>query len=210
LRSNLFRSIGSEMARPPSVTEDEVLAAARAVFLEKGVAGTTAEVAARCGVSEASVFRRFPTKRDLFVAAMVRQGVPEWVQLLAERAGRGDIRESLREAGTEIIAYYRKMLPFAAIASSNPTMIDPDVERRRRALRAAVEKALLGFFTAEMRAGRLPRRDGRAVAHVFVGAAMSFAFLSTLAKGANSVSEDVFLETLVEMVAGPGPRRKRR
>jgi AcrR family transcriptional regulator len=33
------------MSRTPSITQDQILVAARAVFLEKGIRGTTAEVA---------------------------------------------------------------------------------------------------------------------------------------------------------------------
>lgn len=45
---------------------DEILAAAREVFLEKGFERTAvSEIAARVGVVEGSVFSYFPTKRDL-------------------------------------------------------------------------------------------------------------------------------------------------
>lgn len=186
-----------------------MLAAARAVFLKKGVAGTTAQVAARCGVSEATIFRRFPTKRDLFVAAMVQEG-PAWVQAFSELAGRGDARDTVRKLGAEIVAHFRKMLPFVAIMASNPTMIDPEIERRRRALRSAAEKALVGFFAAETRAGRLPRRDARAAAHVFVGAAIGFALVETFAAGMAGPPEDLFLDTLVDMLCGPRSRTARR
>lgn len=46
----------------------EIIAAARALMAEKGYENfVTTEVAARCGVSEATIFRYFPTKRDLLL-----------------------------------------------------------------------------------------------------------------------------------------------
>ena len=58
------------MSRPVTIRNDTILDAARMVFLARGVAGRTAEVAAVAGVSEGSVFKRFPTKAILFREAM--------------------------------------------------------------------------------------------------------------------------------------------
>jgi AcrR family transcriptional regulator len=45
-----------------------ILAAAAAVFSERGLDASTAEIARRAGVGEATLFRRFPSKHDLIVA----------------------------------------------------------------------------------------------------------------------------------------------
>ena len=59
------------MARPPSISNQQILDAARAVFLAHGLAkASTVDIARRAGVSEGSIFNRFPTKDDLFRAAM--------------------------------------------------------------------------------------------------------------------------------------------
>ncbi|MBV2363226.1 TetR/AcrR family transcriptional regulator [Streptomonospora nanhaiensis] len=47
-----------------------ILAAAEEVFAEHGDAASTEEVAARAGVAIGTVFRHFPTKRDLLAAIM--------------------------------------------------------------------------------------------------------------------------------------------
>jgi len=49
------------MARPPVITEERILDAARGVFLKKGIRATTAEVAKRAGIAEGSIFNRFDT-----------------------------------------------------------------------------------------------------------------------------------------------------
>jgi AcrR family transcriptional regulator len=49
---------------------ERILEAARAVFAEKGLEASVADVAQRAGVGTATIFRRFPTKDDL-VAAML-------------------------------------------------------------------------------------------------------------------------------------------
>jgi AcrR family transcriptional regulator len=47
-----------------------ILAAAADVFAERGLDASTAEIARRAGVGEATLFRRFPSKDDLIVAIL--------------------------------------------------------------------------------------------------------------------------------------------
>jgi AcrR family transcriptional regulator len=47
---------------------ERIVAAATEVFAERGLEASTAEIAARAGVGEATLFRRFPTKEDLVTA----------------------------------------------------------------------------------------------------------------------------------------------
>jgi AcrR family transcriptional regulator len=50
-----------------------ILAAAGDVFAERGLEASTAEIARRAGVGEATLFRRFPTKTDLVIAIVGEQ-----------------------------------------------------------------------------------------------------------------------------------------
>ncbi|MEO6418509.1 MAG: helix-turn-helix domain-containing protein, partial [Polyangiaceae bacterium] len=56
--------------RPPTISDDRLLEAAREVFLARGIRATTAEVAERAHVSEGTIFHRYKTKDALFSAAM--------------------------------------------------------------------------------------------------------------------------------------------
>jgi AcrR family transcriptional regulator len=47
-----------------------ILVAAQTVFAERGLDASTAEIARRAGVGEATLFRRFPSKDDLVVAIL--------------------------------------------------------------------------------------------------------------------------------------------
>jgi AcrR family transcriptional regulator len=47
---------------------ERIVAAAIEVFAERGLEASTAEIATRAGVGEATLFRRFPTKDDLITA----------------------------------------------------------------------------------------------------------------------------------------------
>ena len=57
------------MPRPRTITDEQIVEAARAAFLEQGFSATTAEIARRAGISEGTLFKRFATKEDLFEEA---------------------------------------------------------------------------------------------------------------------------------------------
>ncbi|MBS1878535.1 MAG: helix-turn-helix transcriptional regulator [Actinobacteria bacterium] len=84
-----------------------IVAAAAEVFAERGLEASTAEIATRAGVGEATLFRRFPTKEDLILAIVSAQmdeaielatscleepdpwrGIERFLQILGERAVR--------------------------------------------------------------------------------------------------------------------------
>lgn len=170
------------MARPPSIKDETIIAAAREVFLERGIQATTAEVAERAGVSEGSIFKRFKTKDELFRAAMAENvPTPPWAQSLPGRAGQGDLRETLFALGMEIIAFFRTIMPLALMAWSNPApngLPIPLAGPNPPPMRAL--KQLTGFFEAEMRAGRLRRHDPEVVARSYLGGLHGFVFFELL------------------------------
>src|SRR5262249_31738057 len=107
------------MARPAHITEEQILSAAREVFLEKGIQATTAEVARRAGVAEGSIFKRFKTKHQLFVAAL-HVGDPDWFSFLDKRAAKGDPKQNLIDLGMEILQFFRTLMPLMMMGWANP------------------------------------------------------------------------------------------
>jgi AcrR family transcriptional regulator len=70
----MIRSVNTE-TRPLRADAERnrrrLLDAAAAVFAERGLDASTAEIARRAGVGQGTVFRRFPTKDDLVAAIVV-------------------------------------------------------------------------------------------------------------------------------------------
>ena len=107
------------MGRPPLVSRDEMIAAARDVFRREGLSASIRDVAAVAGISEAAIFKRFPTKAALIIAAMAppRPDIPE---LLAPLEG-DDLRAGIAATMENITAFFRDMLPITL-----PVAIDAD------------------------------------------------------------------------------------
>jgi len=194
------------MARPVSIKDETIVAAARAVFLERGIQATTADVAERAGVSEGSVFKRFKSKSDLFRAAMGDRLVePAFLKTLGARVGQGEVRDNLFGLGMEIIAFFRELLPLMMMAWSNqapnglPSHLTGPNPPPVRAL-----KDISGYFEAEMRAGRLRRQDPEVVGRAYIGSLNSFVFFGLLqsAHGELPVGDETYVRGLVSLLWG--------
>jgi AcrR family transcriptional regulator len=190
------------MPRPVSIKDETIVVAAREVFLERGIQATTAEVAARAGVSEGSVFKRFKTKAELFRAAMDdRLAVPSWVHELGARVGKGDVREQLFAIGVDIIGFFRDLMPVMMMAWSNPAPNGlPSVISGPNPLPIRALKQLTGYFEAEMRAGRVARHDPEIMARAFVGSLVHFVFIEVLQRAGDE--RPLAAETYVRGLVG--------
>jgi AcrR family transcriptional regulator len=100
------------MARPRTVSDEEILDAARAVFLEQGPGASTQLIADQLGVSQAALFKRFGTKKCLMIAALSPPPVPPFALSLATgpEADR-DIQEQLREIAANVMQFFTGMVP---------------------------------------------------------------------------------------------------
>ncbi|NGO70377.1 TetR/AcrR family transcriptional regulator [Streptomyces sp. SB3404] len=129
-----------------------ILDSARAVFAEEGLAAPVRQVARHAGVGPATLYRHFPTKRDLIAATFAEQ----------QRACRAVIREavadpdpwhgfrSLIEGICELHAHSRGFAD--AFMASFPEAVDFDADREQ-SLRAASELARRAQEAGRLRPG---------------------------------------------------------
>jgi AcrR family transcriptional regulator len=198
------------MARPQGITDEEVLAAARAVFSSRGISATVEEVAERCHVGVATIFRRFPTKQALFTAATNLVSDAEWGRFLAkqaERRGRADARAALIELACTMLDAARKMMPLIMMKLANPSMVDREstINRATWILRSLAE-----YFQGEIDAGRMVDVDARVAARIWLGSLRHIVMIETLGPSLDGLSTEQFIEGLVDMFYKPPARRKPR
>lgn len=198
------------MARPQSITDDEILAAARAVFLKKGISGTVEEVAERCRVGVATIFRRFPTKEALFIAAMDAANDSEWNRFLTSRAGRGekDARAGLIELAKTMLETARKMVPLIMMKMSNPA-IGWDEQRAKRVM--VLIGQLTELFEKEIAARRVVDVDPRVLSRVWLGAIRHIVMFEMMGSPlVDELSTEDFIEGLVDLFCFPQARTRKR
>jgi AcrR family transcriptional regulator len=202
------------MVRPTTISNDAILEAARALFVEKGPRATTAEIAERAGVSEGILFKRFGNKGALMKAAMPSREVGVWIQQqMREQAPLRTQQDFAR-----FIRWHTKTLrdvvPMVVMAWSSRAQKDVlPVDLTGPTTRApfASIRTLTEMLEKEMDAGHLARRNAEAVARILIGSIWYFVFLGLVRdKAPSELDEDTFLEELARVVFGDvDPARKR-
>jgi AcrR family transcriptional regulator len=193
------------MARPISISNRQILDAARRVFLAHGLSkASTAEIARRAGVSEGSVFNRFPTKNILFQAAMDEAEPPPLT--LSAFVGQGDVRRNLLRITVESVHFLGQLLPKLMLRwSERDLAAGATVCNRPR----EILRALSSFFKQEKALGRVDG-DTEIAARIFMGAVWNYCFLQTVA-GDRSMSVQTFARRLVDgLWRGIAPAKKSR
>ncbi|MFI6314486.1 TetR/AcrR family transcriptional regulator [Nocardia fusca] len=165
-------------------TRIRILDAAAAVMSERGLAhATTKEIARAAGFSEATLYKHFQDKEDLFLTVMRERLPTDFVGHLAglaDRAGTGTVRVLLQEVAARALPFYRDLAPMLGAAFAQPDLL----ARHQEALSATglgphlALSALADYLRAEQRLGRLTERAlPDALAALLLGACFQRAFL---------------------------------
>lgn len=189
------------MARPITISTERIVECARAQFLAHGYAVPTSAIASAAGISEGTIFKRFPTKIALFSAAM---GLPEprFLEAMPARVGSGDIAEQLRLLGTEIYDFYAELMPRIMMTISkggNPehafadgSCVPPPI---------SVIQGVICYFEAEEDMGRLRCKHPELAARMFVGTIVHSVLLTLRIPNAGEhliTTRETILEHLVD------------
>jgi TetR/AcrR family transcriptional regulator len=168
---------------PTEERQAEIVAAALNLARDiSPVSITTSDIATAIGVSQGAVFKHFPTKDAIWVAAM------KWVRerLLAK------VDEAARAQSSAVLsleAVFRAHVAFVIAHPGAPRIIfhelqqpaDSPVKQEVRALLQAYRQLLLDQFKAGMKSGELPTGlDPEAAATLFVGIVQGLVMQSML------------------------------
>jgi AcrR family transcriptional regulator len=203
------------MARPSTITNEQILEAAREVFLERGFRATTAQVAKRARVAEGSLFNRFATKHELFFTAMQPAFQdPPFLRAIEGRVGHGDVRENMVDLGTQLLEFLRRILPLVMMSWSNrrgelPPHLASSDPPPVRALRRTTE-----YLRGEMKRGRLRRQDPEVLARALFGGVQNYVFHELIRKGRHggkkAKAPQAYVRDLVALLwAGAAPVRRK-
>ena len=192
----------SAISRPErgEATRDALLAAARALFAERGYAGVgTEEVVRRAGVTRGALYHHFRDKQDLF-RAVFEQTEAEIVHAIGARVdGIADPMELLR---TGVRAFLD--------ACGDPVMMRIGVRDAPGVLgweewREIGNRHGLGLMTgglgAAMDAGQIVRADVRTLAHLLLSALAEAALLIASADDPGAARAEVE-RTLLALLDG--------
>jgi AcrR family transcriptional regulator len=192
------------MARPPKITTEAILTAARQVFLAQGVGASTVEIAAIAGISEASIFKRFGTKQALFLAAMGAE-TPKWVKELPHQVPTTAIKTELTDISTQMLDFYRVVLPRVMMMMAQNNMPHPPMMVPPPPIRDTY--LLAGFIDLAIAAKHLRSCDAVTIANIIVGSIVNYVISSNVPKNLPaplpfpvppSIPPDRFIHNLIE------------
>ncbi len=187
------------MGRTRTITNEQILEAAREVFLQEGFGGSTVEIAKRAGISEGSIFKRFTTKETLFFAALGISEAPDWVKDLQNLVGEGDLKENLICVSLQIVEFLRDLVPRLTMLCSkgdlhkilgcNESPLVRDI------------RVLTKFFEQEIALGRLHSCNPAIAARTLLGSLMNYVHLEYMGQPPEmSLPTAVYVKGLVELL----------
>lgn len=195
------------MGRKKIIDEPTLLEAARGVFLEQGNAGTTKEVARRAGISEAAIFKRYPTKTALFVAALMSTDI-DTEGLVASEIDNP--RDALVETGRRLLRHFRTVIPMGLRLMENSAVTMDDLGNHFGNARVgAVADRLADFLRQKDAEGVLTVKNPIAAAHLLIAAIHSVP-LYELMKFHGGANLDHVIEVFVDALCAGLPPGKGR
>jgi len=184
--------------KPSTDRRAEILAAAGRVFARKGFErSTTAEIAREAGVAEGTIFRYFPTKKDLLLNLVVSL-VMETLPLLLERIEGKSPEDALKDALRDRLDVIKKSAPllkvFLAEALFREDLRDKFI--REMILRATAQAE--AFYRHQQEQGRLRPLNPQIAVRCLVGMLGIFVIWKEFLGGDRYVrfDEEEVLETI--------------
>lgn len=199
---------------PGTDRRQQLIETALDVFSRKGFDGaTTKEIAAEAGVTEAIIFRHFPTKQALYSAVVqAKRDVTEikaWIGSVKKFIGRNDDAGLFREIARAMLSCYRddprheRVMLYAALEGQQQTL----VEHRRLSL--PIMKLLTDYVARRQKEGALKPGPPEAVIAAIAGMASHFAMMTALFGFDSGVKDDVMVDAFVNILM-EGVRAKAR
>ncbi len=106
------------MARSVTISDEEVLAAARRLLLERGHRVTVAQIAKSIGLSDATIFQRFGSKEALVLEALRPQASMAWLDRLERPPDPDLIERQLTSLSLSLGRWFADVVPALAVLRS--------------------------------------------------------------------------------------------
>lgn len=205
------------MGRKRAIEDDALLAIAREVFVREGAFASTRDIARRAGISEATLFKRFPTKAKLFISAMAPP-VIDADALIAKAEALNDARKGLAVIAEGVLGFFREALPVILPLLRNPLIPADAVHNHFGHDQAGkLTGAIASYLRKQAQLGRIGTAPPFAAAALVVTSAHSIALFELMGFHGGTIppqGQRALLDTLwtglTPRKAATTPRRKTR
>lgn len=94
------------MARPQTISDQQILETALKCFLEHGPAVSTDVIAGELGVSSQAIFKRFHNKQQLLIESVKPSGAPTWTEIIENGPDERSFQIQLSELLNELAVFF--------------------------------------------------------------------------------------------------------
>ena len=202
---------GASLGRPRQWADEDILRVARECFLEQGPSVSTVVIAERLGMSHGALFKRFATKEELLIQALLPVQQHGWMERLSDGPDERSICDQLVEIATKLSEFFELLTPAIATLRSAGISME-DMGRRHNVPPPVVgHQAMSNWFRQAQQQGRLGSVDADALTMVFFGGLRARSFLRHITNNTYPASNGknhaaVLVETLW---AGMAPENER-
>ena len=185
------------MARPRTITDDEIKQAARDVFVEYGPSAPVSLVARKLGVSHAALFGRAGSKDQLMLDALC-PGAPRAMEWLSEPPPPTAVEDRLREILIDLMAFFQRIVPNLVVLRAAGRSMDELPGGDGTPPPVALRHALSLWIATAVEAGSCAPIHATSVAEGLLGAMEARCFNAYLGGDAFAPGEDAdFIKELV-------------
>lgn len=182
-------------------TREKIMRAAMELLKSRGYATmTTKDIAREAGVNECTIFRKFPTKKDIILAAMRED---EWRPGL-ENAFETPVWELEADLRMFMRCYLERVTPEMVQISIGlrAPQLYAETAGKIREIPQALLTAVRDYLGEMQRRGKVCRTDLDALALEFTSAAFGFAFFkASFGDGLSRVEKEAYAESFAAVFA---------
>jgi len=202
------------MPRPRLVSDEQICHAMRQAVLTHGPAVSLDVVAQELGVTGPALLKRFGTRENLLLAALLPPPEPDWVRFVREGPSSAPLHEQLLEIFTRISAFMKEVVPCLTALRESGIPHTRAFRDREPPLRGL--ESLKGWLVAARERGLVTATELDTTALAIMGALQARAFFQhVLQADVPPASQQDYLQELTDLFTrtlapDPAPRPVRR
>lgn len=198
------------LARPMLHSDDELLEVARRTLLEEGPGVSTAVIAERAGVSQATLFKRFGSKDALIQRALRPPERPPFLDMVESGPDKRPLAEQLAELLTQVDLFFQEMAPAIGMLRSMGRDVAEELLAYDEPPPLRMHRALSGFLRRATERGMLRELDHDAMAMLIMGSLHARKFLSFVSgQPMPGGSTEAYIAAIVDILLSGSPAGER-
>jgi AcrR family transcriptional regulator len=166
------------VGRPRKISDAQIAAVARRMFLKHGPSVSSYAIAAELGVSQPALFKRVKTKQGLLQAAFAPRAPPAFARTLAEGPRDGvPVREQLVAIAEQMTRFLRELVPALVILKASRMTLRDVIPAGVPPPRQLALHALAGWIDAAQKRGEVRGGSSESMAALLLGTVEARCFL---------------------------------